>query len=306
MTRPLPTLAPFVLAAALLGTAPAAGQSLSGKLAYVAVTPCRVIDTRTSSSGILVAGAARAFDIVGNHDFSAQGGSVDGCSVPGYAGGASRTRAVAVNLTAVTPVGKGHLRAWAGDGAEPAASVLNYNVIGAGGTNLANMLILPLAQDAIEGDDLLVRAHFADVHLVADIVGYFTSASTTYLLTPQAHPGHQVLDACPQGFHVASLAELRDTTHLVYDHDLGYNPSKDMGAGPPFDTGGWLHTGFSSHTTNSAGRANCAQWSSNSAAHYGTYVALDSSWSSPAMVSSPYFAATAQCSASLRVWCIED
>jgi hypothetical protein len=49
--------------------------------------------------------------------------------------------------------------------------VVNY---GALPLNVANGIVIPVDQDAVEGDDLLVRAHVSPVHVVIDVTGYFS------------------------------------------------------------------------------------------------------------------------------------
>ena len=78
--------------------------------------------------------------IVGEGDFSGQGGEVGGCGVPGYSLAGPEVVAVALNLVAANSTGPGNLVAWPADREQPFASVINYQ-----GTNVANQIILPLA-----------------------------------------------------------------------------------------------------------------------------------------------------------------
>jgi hypothetical protein len=166
-----------VLGAALVSTlavtAPAAGQELGRDLVYSSVLPCRVIDTRLQTGGALAANTTRAFHIVGSsNDFVAQGGKSGGCGVPGFRNGAPRALAVMINLVAVDPGGKGHLRAYPTDAAQvPTASALNFAPLG---MNFANGLAVPLRRDS-EGGDLTILSAFATSHVVADVVGYFAA-----------------------------------------------------------------------------------------------------------------------------------
>ena len=141
---------------------------------YVAVAPCRIVDTRIATPAFaLLPNAPRAFDVVGSASFAAQGGSASGCGIPGYGGiptpSHPRVQAVMVNFVAVAPAGPGNLRAWA-SGAPPNASVLNYVTA----TTVANGVVVPLDQDASPGADLRVLADVSATHLVMDVLGYFS------------------------------------------------------------------------------------------------------------------------------------
>src|SRR5262245_3182878 len=158
-----------LLSVCLLAALPSAAQAQ--KLVYVAVNPCRIVDTRASAAGPLTPAVARPFNVVGSTaDFPAQGGTAGGCGIPGFAGPTPQVAAVVFNLVAVNPQGAGDLRAWATDQAVPNASVLNYAQVP--GLNIANGLVIPVRQDTA-GDDLTVMADVSTTQLVIDVVGYF-------------------------------------------------------------------------------------------------------------------------------------
>ena len=281
----------------------AQAQVLSGKLAFVATQPCRLVDTRNGPP--LVAGAARNFNVVGTTGFVAQGGLNGGCAIPGYSGGRPRVQAVALNLVAVQPQGPGHLVAWPPDQAQPLASVLNY--ASAGGLNIANGVILPLAQDGVQGADLRVQAAVSAVHLVIDAVGYFTRSARKYCLTQALAQagGADADDICPGGFHMATLWEIHDTSNLEYDNQSG---SCVLGAGEgPALEGGWVHGLAMSVFGQVPGYANCQLWTSNSGSHYGSWVALAAQWDSPPTPISPWAGSAQPCNYNAgRTWCVED
>ena len=120
-------------------------------LRYHPLTPCRAVDTRAASTGgpVLANGETRAFQIKGN------------CGVPATA------KAVAANLTAVTPAGTGFLSAYPTGTPYPGTSVLNFDPTQ--GT-IANGVIVPLATAAY---DLNVFAGSSSAHLLIDVFGYF-------------------------------------------------------------------------------------------------------------------------------------
>lgn len=149
----------FIAAALLfLGALPALAD---GPFRFYALTPCRAVDTRQAPYG-----PALAPTNFGNpvRDFQIQGV----CGVPVGA------KAVAVNVTAVGPTAKGHLRLFPSGTAAPNISSINF----AGGeTALANGAIVPLGGST---PDLSVYTFLvsgtANTHLVLDVTGYFAPA----------------------------------------------------------------------------------------------------------------------------------
>jgi hypothetical protein len=148
----------------------AVGDS-SASLIYTPVRPCRVFDTRSSTAGILVGNTQRNFYIAGNVDFTPQGGSSGGCSIP-----FGPATSVMINFAAVTPTGAGNLRAWAVANPQPAApfaAVMNFS---ADMWALANGLAVPICDPAATScaaGDLRLQADVSSVHVVGDVVGYF-------------------------------------------------------------------------------------------------------------------------------------
>ena len=155
---------------------PAAGLGPLGAapvdLAYRAVAPCRIIDTRVAG-GAMAPGVARDFKVSGT-GLQSQGGEAAGCGVPLGAATAAMINFVAVNAT-----GGGNLRAWAfaqPPVPPPSASILNYATVA--GLNIANGIAVPLC-DWSTGTctaEIRVQTDVSGTHLVADIVGYFVPA----------------------------------------------------------------------------------------------------------------------------------
>jgi hypothetical protein len=161
-------------------------------LGYVAVTPCRLVDTRLIGSPPgtpLRPGVARDFRVKAT-DLSSQGGSAVGCAVPGTATSAM------VNVVAVTPAGPGYLRAWAYPSPPPPGptSVLNYGAV-AGLGAIANGIAIPIcdANGATCYSDFRIDAKANATHLVVDVVGYFGPAviSSSGPAGPPGPPGLQ-------------------------------------------------------------------------------------------------------------------
>jgi hypothetical protein len=141
-------------------------------LVYTPVTPCRVFDTRHSAAGILAANTQQNFVVTGTGSLAGQGGSATGCLIP-----SGPATAVMINFAAVTPAGAGNLRAWAVADPQPAApqaAVMNF---WAGLSALANGIAVPICNPATTSctaGDLRLQADVSDVHVVGDVVGYFS------------------------------------------------------------------------------------------------------------------------------------
>lgn len=165
----------------------------SADLVYTPLPPCRIIDTRLATAGILVGGTQRNFLVAGATGFPAQGGNAAGCGVPfGPA-----TSAV-INFATVNPAGPGNLRAWAVAVPQPAAPnavVINFNPVLAALDNAISVPICDFTTSSC-GSDLRLQADASSTHVVADVVGYFARASaprtTQILYTSQT-------DAAPPG-----------------------------------------------------------------------------------------------------------
>ncbi len=130
-----------------------------GPYDYYPVTPCRVVDTRnatgTDGGPQLTAGQTRNFAIRGN------------CGVP------STAAAVALNVTAVSPVftsGNGWLALWPSGQSLPTVSTINFTT--ADGA-LANGAIVPLSTNADDLSVILGAATGSTVQVVLDVTGYF-------------------------------------------------------------------------------------------------------------------------------------
>lgn len=141
-----------VLAVLLLVAAPAMA---AGPFRFYPLTPCRLIDTRTTNAPIMNSGDTRSFKIRSS------------CGVP------TDATAAALNVTIFTPTAKGHIRVFPSDIAMPYASTLNF----AGGENaVANGAIVPLAVNTAGSTDLSVYLFMVSSgtgHLIVDVTGYF-------------------------------------------------------------------------------------------------------------------------------------
>jgi hypothetical protein len=146
--RALVLAIPFVAAGAF--SRPAQAQT---GLQYFAVTPCRAVDTRSSTPPIVQASIFRGFTIKGL------------CGIPASA------KAVSLNLTIVGPSADGFFSLWPFGGPFPVVATINFV---AGEPAIANGAIVPLA---VGTPDLYggygTALGLGTTHAVMDVTGYF-------------------------------------------------------------------------------------------------------------------------------------
>ena len=133
-------------------------------LLYTPVIPCRIVDTRKTTAGIIDANTQRDFRVFG--PVGGQGGDSDGCPSPGGAPYAAH-----INMIAVNPTGKGNLQAFPVGAGTGAGLSVNYNTID---TNLANAGTVKTVTGS--GADITVASNFSSAHTVIDILGYYYQA----------------------------------------------------------------------------------------------------------------------------------
>ncbi|WP_063831260.1 PKD domain-containing protein [Streptomyces sp. NRRL F-2664] len=127
---------------------------------YTPVTPSRFVDTR---EGV---GTVRG-QLGGRKTFSTQ--------ISGLRGVPQGISAVALNVTVTNPREAGHLSVFPGGGATPTASNLNFTA----GQTIANSVIVPVGQD---GKISVFNGAWAGTDVVVDVVGYYSTASTSAFL----------------------------------------------------------------------------------------------------------------------------
>ena len=133
-------------------------------LTYTPVTPCRIVDTRKTSAGIIGASTQRNFRVYGTGGtISAQGGNSAGCDSP-----LGEPFAAHINMVAVNPTGKGNLQAFPVGAGTGAGLSVNYNTID---TNLANAGTVKTVTGT--GLDITVASNFSSAHTVIDVLGYY-------------------------------------------------------------------------------------------------------------------------------------
>jgi hypothetical protein len=169
-------------APALRSSIPPAAPGVVVQSEFVAIDPCRVVDTRAAAAGPMRNRIVRAFEVAGTAGFPTQGGKTGGCGIPA---GAS---AVTASITATAVQSTGFLRVWAEDAPEPSATVLNYARLGGG---MSVGATVPIGQGTDTG--ILAKAYGGTTHLVVDVFGYFREPIAARVSSTgelQARSGH--------------------------------------------------------------------------------------------------------------------
>ena len=138
---------------------------ISPGIGFVAVTPCRIADTR--GNGFTGQAGPPAVD-TGTRTFQITG-TVAG--VPAQCGIPTGADAVSFQFSIVFPNTAGNLIAWPAGGAVPTISVLNWS---AGETALGNGTIVPVSAGGALSVRINAAVGNATGHLVIDVNGYFT------------------------------------------------------------------------------------------------------------------------------------
>ena len=134
-------------------------------LPLIAITPCRVIDTRgngfTGQYGppALAAGSPRSFTLTGQ------------CGIAGTA------KAVSLNITVSNTLGPGFIKLFPEGGISPTVSTLNYIA----GQTVANAAVVPLGA----GGGVTIAAGVSGADLIVDTNGYYDGSG----LITQVSPG---------------------------------------------------------------------------------------------------------------------
>jgi hypothetical protein len=126
---------------------------------FIGITPCRIVDTRTTTMPnfpagygppALTGGAPRDFALTGQ------------CGIAGAAG------AVSLNITVTNTGGPGFILIYPQGGAQPTVSTLNY----VAGQTVANAAVVPLGT----GGGVTVIAGVSGTDLILDTNGYYAGA----------------------------------------------------------------------------------------------------------------------------------
>ena len=127
-----------------------------------------------------------------------------------------------------------------------------------------------------------------------------SSGQRQYYLTSTTRNGASALSACASGYHMASLWEILDPSHLKYNTTLGQTDG-DSGQGPT-TWPGWVRTGTTLGVGAMPGEGNCQAWTEDAAGASGTLAGL--SWGQQDVHVWNTF--TLPCNLRRPVWCVED
>jgi hypothetical protein len=147
-------------------------SSANKELVFTPITPCRIIDTR-NAGGALVSTVERSFFVTSTSSYAAQGGANSNC---GGAGADGLFTAAMINFTVVYPQNDGYITVYPAGTARPVTSALNYyqdQVVG-------NASTFKLTPSLTSPNEFTVYST-ATTHLVADLVGYFSSPKASSL-----------------------------------------------------------------------------------------------------------------------------
>jgi subtilisin family serine protease len=130
---------------------------------YLAVAPCRVLDTRNTPAPVPT-NTARTLQVAGGGaGFAAQGGKAGGCAVP------DGVAAVAASVTVVNPSTNGYARAYPAGATPPTATFLNHTKA----RSTTNTGAVTLATTGTH--DLALANAGGPAHYVIDVQGYFAA-----------------------------------------------------------------------------------------------------------------------------------
>ena len=166
---------PLTLFLIILGTSVLAPVQAQDELVYVAVEPCRIVDTR-EAGGVITANNFRNFLVSGTlGELAVQGGKAD-CLDP-KAGTGSKPLAISAYVIAV-PTGEstsGVLTAYPSDQQPPpvgAGSTVNF-VAGQAIGNTTNITLCDPAGSCPTDGEFAILARNTNQHVVVDVQGYF-------------------------------------------------------------------------------------------------------------------------------------
>ena len=151
-------------------SAPKKFGDLNQDLIYTPIAHCRIVDTRSMSTGPIAAGNTRSFIALNTPNFLSQGGSPTNCGTPGVV-----ATAVNIAVTAITPALGGSATLYA-YGTSPATSTL---ISYAAGAVVTNTMLIAIPNPLAAYDFTLASSQLS--HYTIDILGYFAPPLATAL-----------------------------------------------------------------------------------------------------------------------------
>jgi hypothetical protein len=142
--------------------------AVTSPLPFIGITPCRIVDTRTTTMPNFPAGYGPP---------ALTGGAPRNFALTGQCGIAGAAQAVSLNVTVTNTQGPGFILIYPQGGAQPNVSTLNY----VAGQTIANAAVVPLGT----GGGVTVIAGVSGTDLILDTNGYYAGAgvgpSNTFL-----------------------------------------------------------------------------------------------------------------------------
>lgn len=149
--------------ARVLAAPPPVGRQPAAEASYIAIAPCRIVDTRTGTgtgATPFLSTQTRTYYVGGTFGFTPQGGRSGGCGIPV---GAS---AVSATVTAVDPSARGFVRLWPNGQTEPGATFFNY-----GTTSTSGGGAVPISTTSAYA--VKVRNYGGPTDITVDVFGYY-------------------------------------------------------------------------------------------------------------------------------------
>jgi hypothetical protein len=129
---------------------------------YVAISPCRIADSRSSSAGVYARNATRPLQITGTTGFATQGGAVTGCGIP------TTATAAVLSFTIADSTGQGRLTVFPSGATRPNTTALTYYK----NTKISGEVTSKIGAD---GTIRVTNVSLATANVVADAVGYYAT-----------------------------------------------------------------------------------------------------------------------------------
>jgi hypothetical protein len=130
-----------------------------------------------------------------------------------------------------------------------------------------------------------------------------------YYVTPTGHKGNDVLEACAEGYHFASISELQNFSELAYDTEADLSDSSKFDHGHGFGLGyrAWVRSGYINDSA-----MNCNGWTTADSLNRGTWVQLNydiesmQEWPGVSEFEFQWTGGRISCDTAFRVYCVAD
>ena len=186
---------------------------------FVAVAPCRIVDTRVHDTP-LAKGATENFVVSDTNSLTSQGGSSKSCGIPLGA------TSISASVVSTGAAGAGYLTGYAAGGKPPASSFLNFLK----GTT-SSSAVLPISKTS--GPQLSINAQGSGTNVVIDVTGYSIAPLSALVNSTAALAGGSratTSDHYGTGLYLVEFD--RDITHCSFsatlDGPTGFIEAEDV------------------------------------------------------------------------------